>query len=188
MGRMSGRGLFVMAIVVGVMMQVVAVVDARLQQEPPDRGVTVVAEQAMRDVEIELRVVETTRGRTLPNHPTEVDDLRIGDLVQICFRVSKAGYVSLWSQDTGAPPEQIYPNRFTSENGWVDDTEQCLGRAGSGFSFQVQGPVGESLVFMHYSADESDQISQGDYPVIRRFRSPGFGSYASSTVAFRIVQ
>ena len=187
MGRTCGNSLAVAVVVVGSMMQAVAVLDARAQ-EPPDRGVGVVAEQAMEDVSIELRVVESDSGRTLRNHPSNVDELAIGDRVQICFRVSQAGYVSLWSQDERVEPVQIYPNQFTSQDGRVDDTEQCLGRAGSGYSFQVEGPAGESLVFMHYSPEESNQIAQEHFPIIRRVRSPGFGSYASITVGFRIVQ
>lgn len=169
----------------------VLVASSQPQETSPDRGVVpvdVVAEQDMRDVEIELRVIEANSARALRNHPSELDELRIGDLVQICFRVSRAGYVSLWSQDEGHPPVQIYPNQFTSD-GRVDDAEQCLGQLGSGYSFQVRGPVGESLVFMHYSPDESSQISESDYPVIRRVRSRSVGgSYASSTVGFRIVR
>ena len=187
MGGTIGNSLAV-AVVVGSTMQALAVLDARAQERPPGRGVGVVAEQAMQDVDIELRVVESKGGRTLPNHPSNLDELRVGDLVQICFRVSGAGYVSLWSQDEGAPPQQIYPNEFTSADGQVDETEQCLGREGSGYSVQVQGPVGESLVYMHYTPDESNQLTQEDYPVIRRVRLTGFGSYAASTVGFRIVQ
>ena len=190
MGSTIGKALCWAGFVVGVVTQLVAVLDARAREQTKsaDRGVGVVAEQDMRDVEIELRVVESNSGRALPNHPSQVDELRIGDLVQICFRVSRAGYVSLWSQDAGTQPVQIYPNQFTSASGRVDDTEQCLGQSGSGYSFQVQGPEGETLVFMHYSPDESNQIGQDDYPVITRVRSTGFGSYASSTVGFRIVR
>ena len=187
MGRTSAKRICV-ASVVSVLIQLVVVLEAPAAQRSPDRGVGVVAEQAMRDVEIALDVVESGSGRTLRNHPTEVDELRVGDPVQICFRVSQPGYVSLWSQDKGAPPVQIYPNRFTAGSGLVDEMEHCLGRAGAGYSFEVQGPVGESLVFMHYSPDESNQISQEDYPVITRVRGNGFGPYASSTVSFRIVE
>ena len=183
-----GRGLCAAVAAAGALMQTAAS-DARAQA--PDRGVVpvaVAAEQDMREVEIELRVVETNSGRALRNHPSEVDELRIGDLVQICFRVSQAGYVSLWSQDEGQRPVQIYPNQFSSGDGQVNVAEQCLGRSDSGYSFQVQGPVGESLVFMHYCPDESCRIGQEDYPEIRRIRARSVGSYASSTVGFRIVR
>lgn len=194
MGRTVGMAPYAAACLGSVLTlsATVFVARAQPQERSADRGlvpVDVAAEQNMRDVEIELRVIEANSARVLRNHASELDELRIGDRVQICFRVSRAGYVSIWSQDEGHSPVQIYPNQFTSADGRVDDTEQCLGQSGSGYSFQVQGPAGESLLFMHYSQDESSQISESDYPVIRRVRSRSVGSsYASSTVGFRIVR
>ena len=163
-----------------------AAIGARAQEGPPLRGVGVVAEQPMSGVDIELRV-ESRSGRMLRNGEAGSGELQIGDRVQICFQVSQPGYISLWSQDGTAQPVQIYPNEYAPGAGRVDDAERCLGGQGAGFAFEVEGPAGESLVFLHYSPDQSQQISQGDYPVIRRVRSTGPAPYASSTVTFRIV-
>ena len=191
MATTSGKGWCVGGVCVGLVLQVAAF-DARAQ-EPRSRGVTVIAEQPMRGVDIELRI-ESRAGRALCNGggrcsgQSESGELRVGDRVQICFRVSQAGYVSLWSQDGTAQPVQIYPNEYAPGAGRVDDTQQCLGAQGDGYAFAVEGPAGDSLVFLHYSPQESEQISQGDFPVIRRVRSTGPEPYASSTVTFRIVQ
>ena len=107
--------------------------------------------------------------------------------MQICFRVSRPGFITLWSQDGPAQAVQIFPNQYAPGAGRVDDAEQCVGGQGAGFAFAVEGPPGDSLVFLHYSPDESNQIGQEDYPVIRRVRSTGPQPYASSTVTFRIV-
>ena len=190
MGTTSSKGWCIAGLVVGLATQGVSVLDSRAEggQPPPRRGISVVAEQDMSDVQIELRVVERDSDRALINHPSELDELRIGDLVQLCFRVSRAGYVSIWSKKGPELPVQLYPNQFTPGNGQVDTTERCLGERGSGYSFLVDGPVGEELVFMHYSQDEASQISQSDYPQIGRVRSVAPGSYASSTVGFRVVE
>ena len=187
-GGTSGRGRCAAAVVVGLSTSLVGAPDAREQADRRDHGVRVVAEQAMSGLEIDLRV-ETLGGRTLRGGGLASSEvLRIGERVQICFRVSRPGYVSLWSQDGGARPQQIYPNRLTSESGLVDDNERCAGARGDGYNFQVEGPPGDSLVFLHYSPNETEQIRQEDFPVIRRVRSSSPAPYASSSVAFRIVE
>ena len=186
MRRTSGEGWRVGGVFLGLMLQAAVPHAAAQAQEPPVRGVVVTAEQPMSGVDIELRV-ESRAGRMLRNGQARSGELRIGDRVQICFRVSQAGYVSLWSQDGTAQPVQIYPNEYAPGAGRVDEDEQCLGIQGGGYAFEVEGPAGDSLVFLHYSPEESEQISQGDFPVIRRVRSAGPAPYASSTVAFRIV-
>lgn len=186
MGRTRGRGLWIAGMVL-VLTQMTVALDARAQGRQRVRGVSVVADQPMSGVDIELRV-ESRGGRTLRNGEPESGELQIGDRVQICFRVSQPGYISLWSQDGASQPVQIYPNEYAPGAGQVDDAERCLGGQGAGFAFEVEGPPGDSLVFLHYSPDESEQISQSDYPVIRRVRSTGPAPYASSTVEFRIVE
>ena len=185
MGTTSGRVWCVGGVCLGLVLQLAAF-DARAQ-EPPLGGVKVIAEQPMSGVDIELRV-ESRSGRMLSSGQSASGELRIGDQVQICFRVSRAGYVTLWSQDGTAQPVQIYPNEYAPGAGRVDDTEQCVGAEGAEYAFAVEGPAGDSLVFLHYSPEESEQISEGDFPVIRRVRSAGPEPYASSTVEFRIVQ
>ncbi len=187
------RGLCAAGVVVGVMLQALAVLDARApgsqrSRDPSGRAELVVyAEQEMRDVQIELRVIEANDSRKLRNHASERDELRIGDRVQVCFRVSQPGYVTLFSQDGDQRPSQIYPNQYEGGDGRVDDTEHCLGRMGSGWGIEVEGPPGDSLLFMHYARTRANQISESDFPVIRRAKSRSLGSYASSTVGFRIV-
>ena len=189
MGSRSGKGRCAAAVVLGLATSLIGTPDARAQADRREHGVRVVAEQAMSGLDIDLRV-ETLGGRTLHSGGLGSSEvvLRIGERVQICFRVSRPGYISLWSQDGGARPEQIYPNQFTSETGRVDDDERCLGARGDGYNFQVEGPAGDSLVFLHYSRDETEQIRQEDFPVIRRARSSSPASYASSSVVFRIVE
>ena len=189
----NAKGLCGAGVVVGVMLQALAVLDARApgSQRPPEPQVkaelVLFAEQEMRDVQIDLRVIEANDNRPIRNHPSDLDELRVGDLVQVCFRVSQPGYVTLFSQDGDQPPSQIYPNQFEGGDGQVDDTEQCLGRMGSGWGIRVEGPPGDSLLFMHYAREKANQISESDFPVIRRVRARSFGAYASSTVGFRIV-
>lgn len=188
MGSGSGMGRCAAAVVLGLSTSLIGAPDARAQADRRDHGVGVVAEQEMSGLEIDLRV-ETLGGRTLRSGGLGSSEvLRIGDRVQICFRVSQPGYISLWSQDGDARPEQIYPNQLTSETGRVDDDERCLGARGDGYNFQVEGPAGDSLVFLHYSRNETGQIRQEDFPVIRRARSSSPASYASSSVVFRIVE
>ena len=189
----NARGLCAAGLVVGVTLQALAVLDARTPgtQRPRDPSASaelvLFAEQEMRDVQIDLRVIEATENRQLRKHPSDLDELRIGDLVQVCFRVSQPGYVTLFSQDGDQPPSQIYPNQYEGGDGRVEASEHCLGRSGSGWGIRVEGPPGESLLFMHYARDQANQISESDFPVIRRVRSRSFGAYASSTVGFRIV-
>ena len=194
---MTGRNAKVLCaagVVVGVMLQPM-VLDARAAEtqrsrNPPARAELVVyAEQEMRDVQIDLRVIERDTNRRLSNHPRNLDELRIGDLVEVCFQVSQPGYVTLFSQDGDERPSQIYPNQYEGGDGRVDASEQCLGRRGSGWAFQVAGPPGESLLFMHYARERANQISESDFPVIRRETSTtrSARTYASSTVGFLIV-
>ncbi len=186
MGRKKRGGSCCAAVVaLGVSMHMVAAPDSQAGQR--SRGVGVIAEQQMNGVDVELRV-ETLSGRTLHGGGLRSSDiLRIGDRVQICFQVSQPGYISLWSQDGDAQAQQIFPNQYSPGGGRVDATEQCLGNQGDGFAFEVEGPVGDSLVFLHYSGDEAEQIGQEDYPVIRHIQSRAPASYASSTISFRIV-
>ena len=192
MGRTIGNGWLVAGAVVAGLMQSAA---ADAQAGTADlRGVTVVAEQPMSGVDIELRV-ESRGGRTLCGNgrcgdESGPDELRIGDRVQICFRVGRAGYITSLEPGRGLRSRcRSSPTDYTPGAGRVDDAEQLPGRArGPDIAFAVEGPPGDSLVFLHYSPDESDQIGQEDYPVIRRVRSAGPAPYASSTVTFRIVQ
>ena len=188
MGSGSGTGRWAVAVVLGLSMSLVGAPGARAQADRPDPGVGVVAEQEMSGLDIDLRV-ETLGGRTLRSGGLASSEvLRIGDRVQICFRVSRPGYVSLWSQDGGAPPQQIYPNQYAPGAGRVEGDERCLGARGDGYNFRVEGPAGDSLVFLHYSPDETGQIRQEDFPVIRRARSRSPASYAATSVLFRIVE
>ena len=68
------------------------------------------------------------------------------------------------------------------------DTEQCLGDEPDDYGFRVQPPVGDSHVVLYYTADEADQLTQDDYPVIRFVRATGPQPYATQTVSFRIVE
>lgn len=141
----------------------------------------------MRDGNIDLRV-ESLSGRMLRGGQSRAADLRIGDRVRICFRVSRPGYVSLWSRQGPAQLEQLFPNEHTPPGAdWVDDTEQCLGEEGAEYGFEVQPPAGESDVVLYYTADESYRLAEDDYPVIRSGRSTGPQPWATSTVTFRIV-
>ena len=188
MGSDSGRGRRAAAVVLGLWACLAAAPDASAQADERARGVGVVAEQEMSGLDIELRV-ETRGGRTLRSGGLGRGEvLRIGERVQVCFRVSRPGYVSLWSQDGGARPQQIYPNQYAPGTGRVDDAERCVGAEGDGYAFRVEGPAGDSLLFLHYSRDETAQIRQDDYPVIRRVRSRSPASYASSSIVLRIVE
>ena len=191
MRRKNSRGWCVAGLAFGLATQGSPALDpeAEARQPQPLRGISVVAEQDMSDVTTELRVVERDSGRALVNHPSELDELRIGAFVQICFQVSQPGYVSIWSRDGTRLPVRLYPNEFTPGAGQVDTAEQCLGEPGSGYGFKVDGPVGkEELVYMHYTQDETYQLTQSDYPQIGRVRSAAPGNYSSSTVAFRVVE
>ena len=188
MGSRSVKSWCAAAVALGLSMSAVGAPAAHAQANERDRGVGVVAEQEMSGVDIDLRV-ETLSGRTLRSGGLRsgAEVLRIGDRVQICFRVSQPGYISLWSQDGDEQAEQIYPNRYAPGAGRVDGTERCLGAQGDGYAFQVEGPAGDSLVFLHYARNETQQISQEDFPVIRMARSRSTAPYASSSVVFRIV-
>ena len=103
------------------------------------------------------RSVDVRCGGSLDDLP----EFRIGDLVQACFRVSQPGYVSLWSRDVAEPLELIYPNRYEPGDGWVDAGERCAGGPEQDYGLRIDGPSGDSLVFLVLHAGRVPEDRRG---------------------------
>ena len=168
----NSNGWCAAGMVLSLLMQGTAALDASSEagqpDAPPER---ILANKPMSGVDIELRIesrdgvrarglcrsVDTRCGGGLGDLP----ELRIGDLVQACFRVSQPGYVSLWSRDGDEPLQLIYPNQYEPGDGWVDAGERCVGAPEQDYGLRVDGPPGASLVYLYYNAGRVPEDRRG---------------------------
>ena len=160
----------------------------------------VLANKSMSGVDVELRVEsrDGTRVRGLcrsvdlrcGGSPADLPEFRIGDIVQVCFRISRAGYVSLWSRNADEPLELIYPNPYEPGDGRVDAGERCVGALEQNYGLRVDGPPGDSLVFLYYTPDAPLRIAEGGFPpqIVDSVQSVAPRPYASTAIRFRTVE
>ncbi len=197
----NGSGWCAAGVVLSLLMQGTAALDARSEAgQRAGLRETVLANKSMSGVDIEVRIEsrDGARARGLCRSVNMrcgmsldiLPEFRIGDLVQVCFRVSQPGYVSLWSRDGAEPLELIYPNRFEPGDGWVNAGQRCAGAPEQTYNLRVDGPPGDSLVFLYYTPDESLRIGEGDYPprMADSVQSVAPRPYASTTIRFRTVE
>ncbi len=170
-------------------------------QTTRSQPVVVPERQAMSGVEIALDVTALEAGRTLAKATSrsaqpEVPNLRVGDFVEVCFRATASGQVTLWSRSAKeGVPVVIYPNAYShagknARSEEIKANEQyCVGND-ERFRLRVTGDPGtESSVYLHWTPDQSDQLGQEDFPVIRNIRSSEDeeASHASATIVYRLV-
>lgn len=160
------------------------------------------AQQAHTGVELDIELHALNTGRTVSRQTTrslsgaELPALRIGDPVEICFRSTRSGYVTLWSRTAGDPPVRIYPNPYShagadAPSEHVPPGERLCVGSDDRFRLRVVGPAGAvSSLYLHWTSQEAEQLVADDFPVIGR----GAGvpeqqaRYASTTLEFRVIE
>jgi len=84
-------------------------------------------------------------------------ELRIGETVAICFKASRAGFVTLWNVSAEEKVARIFPNAFqpaSAEAMAVEGgREYCAGKEGDPFRFQVGGPPGLDDLYLLWATD-----------------------------------
>lgn len=121
---------------------------------------------------------------------SEPVELKVGDRVRICFKASRAGYVTLWQnrEDSSQRVERkkLYPAGSGSMAA-AKDQELCPLSDGSGWGFQVIGESREAEVIAFWTPDEASQWSEEAYPKVRTRSIPEAG-YASRTLRYRATK
>jgi len=114
----------------------------------------------------------------------------VGTSVKVCFEVSAAGYVTLWSIDAHGAPDLIYPNALSHPAKpraarVAADTRTCVGEDAR-FRLVVSPPAGTSRLYLHWTPTEEEALGVSDYPVIGN--DVGIApAYASSLVEYEVL-
>ncbi|MGE0716155.1 MAG: DUF4384 domain-containing protein [Alphaproteobacteria bacterium] len=97
---------------------------------------------------------------------TDRSELRIGEVVTICFQASKVGYVTLWNVSAEGRVGRIFPNPFQPAEADAMRIEAkyryCAGKEGDPFRFQVAGPTGLDDLYLLWTADPGIQPRPAD--------------------------
>jgi len=122
------------------------------------RGLPVVAQD--KDIEV------------LPNHLTPVVDFQItinkptvavGETVELSFRSSQTGYVTLWDVGTSGRVARLYPNQYGGTMRVEAGQQYGAGGAGDRFKFQAGGPAGMEDVYAVWTRNPDVQPTQERY-------------------------
>ena len=137
------------------------------------RAIAVVADEKIEGHTLSLNLVH--EGRDLTPVGAGAPELRVGAAVDVCFQSSRDGYVSLWSHDAdNNAPVRILPNEYID----AEDDElgiavqagvsRCFSElaAGRKISLQVQPPLGQAELYLHYAEGRDGQIAPDDFPSI----------------------
>jgi hypothetical protein len=104
---------------------------------------------------------------------TDRSSLRIGEIVTICFQVSRPGYVTLWNIAADSRVARVFPNAFTPASATAmhvtEVTRRCVGHEGDAFRFQVVGPPGIDELYLLWTAEAALQPTATSYPDASRF-------------------
>lgn len=171
-------------------------------QALPEARIDLPARQARTGVELdlELRTLEAqntvTRQTTRSLSAATLPALRVGETVEVCFRSTEPGYVTLWSRTAGNPPVRVYPNAF-SHAGVAALAEAvpageriCVG-SDDRFRLRVVAPSGvTSTLYLHWTPQQAEQLSADAFPVIGRGSSlpESRAGYASTTLEYRVIE
>ncbi|CAK0772086.1 metacaspase-1 [uncultured Gammaproteobacteria bacterium] len=97
---------------------------------------------------------------------TNVTIITIGSTLEVCFEVSKPGFVSLWNIGTSGRAVRVFPNAYSNDQGprWVEGgRRQCAGSANDPFRFEVGGPPGSEDLYLIWSSDQDAQPRPSSY-------------------------
>ena len=193
-GRTSAR--------VAIGLLALGVSGAAAAQVPHGNWVELPAQQARSGVELDIELHALTTARSISRQTTrslggaDLPALRIGEPVEICFRSTQSGYVTLWSRTAGDPPVRIYPNAY-SHAGADAPAERvppgeriCVG-SDERFRLRVVGPPGVvSSLYLHWTPREAEQLPADAFPVIGRGASvpEARARHASTTLEFRVIE
>lgn len=153
------------------------------------RSIEVVENQPMEGVtvELELRRRTETRSEALASY----GDLKVGEMLVICFKASESGYVTLWNQIAGSMGKEnrpLLPNQFAARAEPVEaGVERCVGDTDA-YSFEVSAPVTDGKVMVHWTRTLEDAVPADAYPAPVRSVSGrqegGPPKYATRTVRY----
>ena len=182
------------AIAAGVALLVAAwPAPADAQRPQRTRSIQVKPDHRFENVELALRLEAARRAGGPSRAVHSGDRVQVGDHVVLCFRASANGYVTVWSHDAeGSVPARIYPNEFVAETAAeraaavAAGEETCIGDD-DGFRLEVNPPLGNASVYLHFTRREELQFDQTAFPQIRASRAPDPRPYASSHVRYRVV-
>jgi hypothetical protein len=117
-------------------------------------------------------------------------ELKVGDQVRICFKASRAGFVTLWQnrEDSNQRVERkkLYPKGSGSMPA-AKDQEICPLSDGGRWGFQVIGESREAEIIAFWTPDEASQWSDEAYPKVRTRSIPEAG-YVSRTLRYRATK
>lgn len=108
----------------------------------------------------------------LPNHLTPVVEFQItinkptvaiGETVELSFRSSQAGYVTLWDVGTSGRVARLYPNQYGGTMRIEAGQQYGAGGAGDRFKFQASAPVGMEDVYAVWTSNPDVQPTQERY-------------------------
>ncbi len=119
----------------------------------------------------ELVVYRSDEGRRGPEADTVFAKL---DQFQVCFRATKAGYVTLWDRiPTSGPVERLVPGEFYTGDGTkaarvAAGETRCFGDGSDGYYLQMDPADGDGLGLMWLVFTEDEQ----NHPELASFDTP----------------
>jgi hypothetical protein len=94
-----------------------------------------------------------------------------GEYMEICFKASSNGFVTVWDTDADGYVSLLYPNVFSpaGKNGLAEKVtggeNVCLGT--SKFKLKARPPYGASHVYVHWTPTLEGQLKPSDFPFVR---------------------
>jgi hypothetical protein len=138
----------------------------------------------------------------LPNHLTPVVEFQItinkptvaiGETVELSFRSSQTGYVTLWDVGTSGRVARLYPNQYGGTMRVEAGQQYGAGGAGDRFKFQAGGPVGMEDVYAVWTRNADVQPTQERYnsatelkQALQAVERLPHGDWATAKVTFEI--
>lgn len=128
----------------------------------------------------ELQLIMTSLTAAGSRSMSDYEPIKVGDKVQVCFLASQSGYITLWSHDAEGGVARVLPNQYT-EGGTAraavpisGGERHCISDAGLSVEgqeggeprkwwFEVREPLGQADLYLHWTADESQQLPDDSF-------------------------
>jgi hypothetical protein len=122
---------------------------------------------------------------------------RIGSMVAICFRASRAGFATLWNISTTGTVSRVFPNSLQTAGSTSQieaERRVCAGVTGDPFRFRVDGPPGTEDLYLLWTSRADLQPSRSDYAdadalvgAMRQLGNASNADWAASKLTYDIV-
>ena len=196
------RGIPALFVLMGLGALMSGAAGSAAAQVSPEMRIDLPAQQVRTGIELDLELRTRESQETVSQQTTRslsaatLPELRVGETVEVCFRSTEMGYVTLWSRTSGNPPVRIYPNAYSHAGAEalaeaVSAAEQVCVGGDNRFLLRVMAPGGvTSSLYLHWTPQRAQQLPADAFPSIGRGprTSERQARYASTTLEYRVIE